>query len=123
MDDIIVIEESTKKDRGFTLIELLIVIVILGILATVVVFAVGGITNRGQVNACSTELKTVEVALEAFNANTGAYPGDTAALVPGLLRSTPTYFETTGSGVIRKTVGAEGGVGKCTDAKFNAYNR
>ena len=37
-----------KNDEGFTLIELLIVIVILGILATVVVFAVGGITDRGQ---------------------------------------------------------------------------
>ena len=32
--------EETKQDKGFTLVELLIVIVILGILATVTVFAV-----------------------------------------------------------------------------------
>ena len=51
-----------KQDEGFTLIELLIVIVILGILATVVVFAVGGITDQGQESACEAELKTVEVA-------------------------------------------------------------
>ncbi|MEI7619701.1 MAG: type II secretion system protein, partial [Actinomycetota bacterium] len=35
-------ESSGKKDKGFTLVELLIVIVILGILATVTVFAVRG---------------------------------------------------------------------------------
>ena len=46
------LQESVRKKRagegGFTLIELLIVIVILGILAAIVVFAVGGITDRGN---------------------------------------------------------------------------
>ena len=41
--------------EGFTLIELLIVIVILGILSTVVVFAVQGITNKGQSNSCKAD--------------------------------------------------------------------
>ncbi len=36
---------DNKQDKGFTLVELLIVIVILGILATVTVFAVRGITR------------------------------------------------------------------------------
>ncbi len=54
-----------KNDEGFTLIELLIVIVILGILATVVVFAVGGITNRGKDRACKADRSTIEVAVEA----------------------------------------------------------
>ena len=40
--------EVEEKDEGFTLVELLIVIVILGILATIVVFAVRGITDQGQ---------------------------------------------------------------------------
>jgi prepilin-type N-terminal cleavage/methylation domain-containing protein len=39
---------DNKQDKGFTLVELLIVIVILGILATVTVFAVRGITDQGQ---------------------------------------------------------------------------
>ncbi len=66
--------ESNGNDEGFTLIELLIVIVILGILAAVVVFAVGGITDRGKNAACKSDVKTFEVAAEAFNAKTGAYP-------------------------------------------------
>ena len=37
---------ENKQDKGFTLVELLIVIVILGILATVTVFAVRGITDQ-----------------------------------------------------------------------------
>jgi prepilin-type N-terminal cleavage/methylation domain-containing protein len=44
---------ENKQDKGFTLVELLIVIVILGILATVTVFAVRGITDQGQNSACA----------------------------------------------------------------------
>ena len=59
---------DNKQDKGFTLVELLIVIVILGILATVTVFAVRGITDRGQENACDVEQRTLETAIEAFYA-------------------------------------------------------
>ncbi len=47
--------EKSVGAKGFTLIELLVVIVILGILAAVVVFAVGGITDKGQDSACKSE--------------------------------------------------------------------
>ena len=47
--------------EGFTLIELLIVIVILGILSTVVVFAVQGITNKGQGNSCKADKNTLVI--------------------------------------------------------------
>jgi general secretion pathway protein G len=50
---------ENKQDKGFTLVELLIVIVILGILATVTVFAVRGITDRGQENACDVDHRGV----------------------------------------------------------------
>ena len=67
------IEEETKQDKGFTLVELLIVIVILGILATVTVFAVTGITNKGKTSACQSDAKTIQTAEEAYSANTGSY--------------------------------------------------
>ena len=60
-----------KQDEGFTLIELLIVIVILGILATVVVFSVRGITDESQQNSCDTDARTVAVAIEAYFAENG----------------------------------------------------
>jgi prepilin-type N-terminal cleavage/methylation domain-containing protein len=60
-----------RRDRGFTLVELLIVIVILGILATVTVFAVRGITDKGQTNACSTDKVTLQTAVETYFAQYG----------------------------------------------------
>lgn len=62
------LREARKNQAGFTLIELLIVIVILGVLSAIVVFAVGGITDRGNVAACKSDLKTYEVASEAYYA-------------------------------------------------------
>ena len=83
------LQESMRKHRsgegGFTLIELLIVIVILGILAAIVVFAVGGITDKGKKSACKADYKSVEVAEEAYFAKT------TPAVytdVPGLVAAT-----------------------------------
>ena len=75
------VERVRRDERGFTLIELLIVIVILAILAGIVIFAVGGITDRGTASACKTDLKTIEVAVEAHYAKTGTYPTN---LVPSL---------------------------------------
>ena len=84
-----------SNDEGFTLIELLIVIVILGILATVVVFAVGGITNRGQESSCKADLATIEVAVEAYYAQNGIYPPSEVALTPGFMRDESDLYNVT----------------------------
>ena len=59
------------SDSGFTLTELLIVIVILGVLTGIVVFAVGAFANRGEVSACKAAMKTVEIAVETYRAKSG----------------------------------------------------
>jgi prepilin-type N-terminal cleavage/methylation domain-containing protein len=70
------IRDIRKNDKGFTLIELLIVIIILGVLAGIVVFAVGAFNDRGVNAACKSDKKIVEVATEAFKAKslTKSYP-------------------------------------------------
>jgi general secretion pathway protein G len=86
------IHEARKNQSGFTLIELLMVIVILGILSGIVVFAVKGIQDRGDAAACKSEVKTIAVAEEANYAQKGSY-ADLAGLVTnGFLRpGTPKY--------------------------------
>ena len=73
--------QRKKAESGLTLIELLIVIGVLGIIAAVVVFALGGVSAQGAVAACNTDAKTVETAVEAYNAETGGTPTVTADLL------------------------------------------
>jgi general secretion pathway protein G len=77
------IREIRKNDKGFTLIELLIVIVILGVLAGIVVFAVSAFNNDGVTAACRSDVKNVEIAEEAFFAKTGAHTVVVGDLVTG----------------------------------------
>jgi type II secretion system protein G len=84
-----------RPDDGFTLIELLIVIVILGILATVTVFSVRGIVDRGEKSSCKSDYKTVEIAIEAYGAQYGSYPASETALVPNLLRAPSKPYDVT----------------------------
>jgi general secretion pathway protein G len=86
------------RDSGFTLIELLIVIVILGVLAVVVVFAVGGITDRGTASAAAADEKTIEVAQEAHMAQFGAYADEPGLVAAGLLRDQSDLFDVTLTG-------------------------
>ncbi len=61
-----------NNDPGFTLVEILIVIVILGILATVTVFAVRGVSDRGEKASCDTDARILVAAGEAYLAQNAA---------------------------------------------------
>lgn len=92
-----------KTDKGFTLVELLIVIVILGILATVTVFAVRGITDQGKQSTCDSDKKTLEVAVEAYFATNNADPVDEDALIPEFVKSDSPNYDVA-AGVISPSV-------------------
>ena len=86
------LRKARKSEGGFTLIELLIVIVILGVLAGIVAFSVRGITDRGEVSACKSEVKTVATAEEAHYAKNGDYADLADLNTEGFLRDgTPEY--------------------------------
>jgi len=108
-----VMRKKRSGEGGFTLIELLIVIVILGILAAIVVFAVGGITDKGNASACKSDQKTVETAEEAFYAKNGSYTTLAGLTSATLLRSLPST--TNGYTItVNSTTGVVSATGACT---------
>ena len=60
--------------RAFTLIEVLLVIVILGLLATVLVFTMGGTEESAKKNTTVLLLKQVGNALDRYKLAVGHYP-------------------------------------------------
>ena len=95
------IEVEETQDKGFTLVELLIVIVILGILATVTVFAVRGITDQGKASTCKADKKTLETAVEAWYAQNGTVVDPTEAqLTPAFLHSQSANYDVAAGGQV-----------------------
>ena len=108
------IREARQNESGFTLIELLIVIVVLGILAGIVVFGVGTFRTDSQTAACKADVKTVGVAADAFDAATGAYPANVAALL------TAKYIKATPATTVAIDATAKTSSASCGGATFTA---
>lgn len=60
--------------RGFTIVELLIVIVIIGILATLVISAYNGIQSRARDVDRIAKVKAIAKAIELYYIDNGRYP-------------------------------------------------
>lgn len=79
-------------EDGFTLVELLIVVLMLGVLAAIVAFALGTFTSQSAVAACNTDAKSVQDAALSYQAtNQGNAPASI-----GLLSNTPGAGDTGG---------------------------
>jgi general secretion pathway protein G len=95
--------EPRRTTIGFTLVEVLIVMVILGILAGIVVFAVGNLTSNARSTGCSAEKTALSTALEEYKSQSGSYPAAMSDLTAGpgaLLRSAPAGYDFDASGTI-----------------------
>jgi len=73
------------SEQGFTLVELMVVIVILGLLATIVVINVLPATDRANVTKAKADIATLEQGVEMFRLNNATYPpsGELQALMTG----------------------------------------
>jgi prepilin-type N-terminal cleavage/methylation domain-containing protein len=65
---------SLKKQKGFTIVELLIVIVVIGILATLVIVTFAGIQQKGRNSQRQTDINALQSHVEAYYAQKGNYP-------------------------------------------------
>lgn len=78
---------SAASREGFTLVELMVVIVIIGLLATVVAINVLPSQDRAMVTKARADIAVLEQAVETYRLDNLTFPDDLQALVsapPGL---------------------------------------
>ncbi len=63
-----------KKQQGFTIIELMIVVVILGVLATMIIPKILHRPDQAKQTKAKIDIKQIESALASFRIDTGRFP-------------------------------------------------
>ena len=66
-----------RDARGFTLIEVLIVVMIIGIIGGIAIYAIGGALTSSTRTACRTDVQTVTTAMSSY---LNDHPNDLSAL-------------------------------------------
>lgn len=84
-----------KKQTGFTIVELLIVIVVIGILATITIVAFNGVQQRAQATSVRSDLANMAKKLEVLRIEsaTSTYPTSLSASM-GLMATKGSYDPT-----------------------------
>lgn len=71
---------AKQKRAGFTIVELLIVIVVIGILASITIVAYNGVQNRAKQAKIQSDISNVQKLVESYYAVNGTYPITATAL-------------------------------------------
>lgn len=72
--------EKAKGEEGFTLVELMVVIVILGLLATVVMINVLPSQDKAMITKAKADIATLEQAMEMYRLDNLSYPSGSSGL-------------------------------------------
>ncbi len=72
--------QPRPNEKGFTLVELMVVIVIIGLLATVVVINVMPASDRAAVTKAKADIATLEQGVEMYRLNNLRYPSSEEGL-------------------------------------------
>jgi len=75
------IAEARRKRAGFTLVELMVVIVIIGLLATVVAINVLPSQDKAMVGKARADIAVLEQAIETYRLDNMTFPDTLQALV------------------------------------------
>lgn len=81
---------KSLKVLGFTLIELMVVITIISILVAVLNASFQGARDNARNKAIQSSLSEMQLAIELYKSQTGAYPATLSALVPEYISQLPT---------------------------------
>lgn len=68
-----------KFSRAFTIVELLVVIIVIGILASITIVAYNGAQDRAEYAHAKTDLKHINDALIIYKSQKGSYPSTAGA--------------------------------------------
>ncbi len=72
--------DRRTRQRGFTLVELLVVMVILGLLASMVLPNFFGTSNKARIGIAKTQMSALGTALDSYALDTGRYPSTSEGL-------------------------------------------
>jgi len=131
-----------RSQEGFTLIELMVVILIIGLLATIVVQNLEGATDKAKRIKAQADISAFKTALDRYYLDNGAYPSSDQGLaalvsapqngkvpadypsggyiekIPNDPWGNPYVYQSDGDNYVLKSYGAdgvEGGTGKNAD--------
>lgn len=76
-------ERRYHGSAGFTLIEILLVVVIIGMLASIAVVNIPKFLGQGRDTKAMGDVSKIAMMVEAYNMNEGKYPSGLSALTDG----------------------------------------
>jgi general secretion pathway protein G len=78
------------SQRGFTLMEIMLVVIIIGILATMVVANLGGMSTEARITRTKADIATIRMGLGLFEQKYGHYPTDAEGGLQALIEKPTT---------------------------------